>query len=346
MAPRLEYHGVGAVVSALMRFIHPSEHIRNKYPNPLPSQRLENCTTIHQEVKNVSRRDQLTLVVHHEEFKHADGTFIELYTVKRYWKVHQSGHPDYFFDKVQNQQENEDETEDTLVPEAVDEHLNGEIHTTQTITALVNVVDVDDDNEPSPENIPQPNDAVLSPLKETWGHSGFCYQRAANMQNHKANLNFHINNEDDYYLQLFEGMFPKDVFNTIIEGVNKEISGDPITDGELLHWIGLWVMMSTVAESDRRTFWSTRDLDIFEGSFFTLSNYMTRTRFENILNNLTYMNKKPPEFRDRFWEVRDMLDCWNSNMANNFEPSWINCIDESMSKWVNEYTCPGFMFVP
>ena len=29
-----------------------------------------------------------------------------------------------------------------------------------------------------------------------------------------------------------------------------------------------------------------------------------------------------------------------------FLPSWMNCIDESMSKWVNEYTCPGFMFVP
>ena len=37
---------------------------------------------------------------------------------------------------------------------------------------------------------------------------------------------------------------------------------------------------------------------------------------------------------------------WNDNMLMNFSPSWINCIDESMSKWVNEYTCPGFMFVP
>ena len=106
--------------------------------------------------------------MHHEEFKHADSTFIELYAVKRYWKVHQSGHLDYFFNRVSNQQENEDETEDTLIPKAVDEHLNGEIHTTQTIMGLVNVVDVDDNNEPSPENIPQLNDAVLSPLKETW----------------------------------------------------------------------------------------------------------------------------------------------------------------------------------
>ena len=134
--------------------------------------------------------------------------------------------------------------------------------------ALVNVVDVDDDNEPSPENIPQPNNVVLSPLKETWGHSCFCCQQAANMQNHKAKIDFHINIEDDYYLQLFEGMFPRDVLDTIIEGVNKQISGDPITYGELLHWIGVWVMMLTVAGSDHRSFWSTPDLDIFEGSFF------------------------------------------------------------------------------
>ena len=109
------------------------------------------------------------------------------------------------------------------------------------------------------------------------------------MQNHKAKINFPIDNEDDYYLQLFEGMFPRDVLDTIIEGVNKQISRDPITYDELLCWIGLWVMMSTVAGSDCRSFWSTCDLDIFEGSFFTLSNYMTRTWFESILNNLTYM---------------------------------------------------------
>ena len=33
-------------------------------------------------------------------------------------------------------------------------------------------------------------------------------------------------------------------------------------------------------------------------------------------------------------------------MNKNFSPSWINAIDELMSKWVNEYTCPGFMYVP
>ena len=33
-------------------------------------------------------------------------------------------------------------------------------------------------------------------------------------------------------------------------------------------------------------------------------------------------------------------------MEVEFLPSWINAIDESMSKWLNEYTCPGFMYIP
>eukprot|EP00543_Licmophora_paradoxa_P017556 CAMPEP_0202477908 /NCGR_PEP_ID=MMETSP1360-20130828/94183_1 /ASSEMBLY_ACC=CAM_ASM_000848 /TAXON_ID=515479 /ORGANISM="Licmophora paradoxa, Strain CCMP2313" /LENGTH=67 /DNA_ID=CAMNT_0049105165 /DNA_START=156 /DNA_END=359 /DNA_ORIENTATION=- len=28
------------------------------------------------------------------------------------------------------------------------------------------------------------------------------------------------------------------------------------------------------------------------------------------------------------------------------DPSGVSCLDELMSKWLNEYTCPGFMVVP
>ena len=41
------------------------------------------------------------------------------------------------------------------------------------------------------------------------------------MQNHKAKINFYFDTEDDYYLQLFEGMFPRDALDTIVDGVNK-----------------------------------------------------------------------------------------------------------------------------
>ena len=136
MAPRSDNHGVGAIVSALLRFIHPSEHIRNKFPNVVQGQRLENCETIRQEVKKVSRKEQLVLVVRHEDFKNPDDSYIELHGVKRYWKVSQEGHPDYFFDAIAPTDVNANSQDDTLMPEAVSEHLNGNSRTTETIQAL------------------------------------------------------------------------------------------------------------------------------------------------------------------------------------------------------------------
>ena len=51
MPPRKKCHGKGAVVSSLIRFIHPSEYIRNKFPNAVNGQRLDGCITVRQEVK-------------------------------------------------------------------------------------------------------------------------------------------------------------------------------------------------------------------------------------------------------------------------------------------------------
>jgi hypothetical protein len=53
-----------------------------------------------------------------------------------------------------------------------------------------------------------------------------------------------------------------------------------------------------------------------------------------------------PPFKDRFHEVQELIFAFNENMAENFMPAWINCIDESMLVWFSEYTCPGWMFVP
>ena len=41
-----------------------------------------------------------------------------------------------------------------------------------------------------------------------------------------------------------------------------------------------------------------------------------------------------------------MIVAWNSNMANEFRAGWMTCLDKSMSKWVNKYTCPGYTVVP
>ena len=45
---------------------------------------------------------------------------------------------------------------------------------------------------------------------------------------------------------------------------------------------------------------------------------------------MMYMSNEPPVYVDRFWEVRQLIDAWNANMAHNVSPSWNNAIDESM----------------
>ena len=148
-------------------------------------------------------------------------------------------------------------------------------------------VNVDDNNKPTPENIPQSTDSMSSPLSTEWGHSGFCYRKSLSMQNSGAKLNFHVGPaEDDYYLQLFEGFFSKDLLNMIIKGISMKINSELVTYGEFLQWIGLWVMVSTAAGTYHQRFWSTRDLDIFQGCFFTSLNYMTHTRFDSQQSNI------------------------------------------------------------
>ena len=77
-----------ALVSARIWFIHPSQQIMNKFPNPVTRLCLENCVTLWQEVKMVFRKEHLCLVVHHDDFKNVYDTFIELYSVRRNLGLH------------------------------------------------------------------------------------------------------------------------------------------------------------------------------------------------------------------------------------------------------------------
>ena len=42
--------------------------------------------------------------------------------------------------------------------------------------------------------------------------------------------------------------------------------------------------------------------------------------------------------------MRQLEEAWNQNMAQQFLPSWINVLDESMMEWFNKWS-PGFMCV-
>eukprot|EP00804_Cyclotella_cryptica_P001276 CCRYP_012746-RA/>CCRYP_012746-RA protein AED:0.11 eAED:0.05 QI:0/0/0/1/0/0/2/0/143 len=54
----------------------------------------------------------------------------------------------------------------------------------------------------------------------------------------------------------------------------------------------------------------------------------------------------PPQFANKFWQVRDLVIAFNSHMASIFFSSWVICLDESMSTWFNRWTCPGWVYCP
>ena len=231
----------------MSRFIHTSQHIRDKYPNSVSAHCLEGCITIHQEVKNVSRRDQLCIVVWHESFKMNEDEYIKLYAIKRYWKVTEEGESDYFFNGMAGEGKTQEEIQVPLPEEVVQaaEDVNHQIE------ALHDVVDIDNDNEPAPENIPQPEEDADRVLGNEWGHDGFCYRRLNNLGDHHARMEIQVDaTTSDYYLHLFEGLFPQQLINVVIGKVNNNIEGEPVTKGELIRWIGIWVLMSTVDGAD------------------------------------------------------------------------------------------------
>ena len=72
----------------------------------------------------------------------------------------------------------------------------------------------------------------------------------------------------------------------MIAETNKILDQHPLSYGELLCWIGLWVLISMVDGSNHRSFWSTKKINMYERMLYHLSSYMTRRCFEEILSAL------------------------------------------------------------
>ena len=81
------------------------------------------------------------------------GDYINLYAVKQYWKVQKAGNVDLHFDVAPTNEGGEQGEEMVPLPAAVDDYINGD--RVNTIEALQDVVEVDDDNKLAPENVPQ-----------------------------------------------------------------------------------------------------------------------------------------------------------------------------------------------
>ena len=192
-------------------------------------------------------QDQLAIVVRHDDFVGTDKEPQELYAVKKHFSIQVEGDPDFFFDVSMVQEDREEEpVQQQVLPTVVDDKLMGQNHGGQNnlVVALTGLIDVDDDNEPVPENIPvhtaPPPPSVLS---QEWGHEGFCLRKSNNILHAKPKLVYPVDTtRNDVSLQLFERFFPRAFMEDImIAETNKILDQHPLSYGELLHWISLWV---------------------------------------------------------------------------------------------------------
>jgi hypothetical protein len=143
------YQGVGTKCTVLTRFIHPSEHVRDKHAN-LETAHKTVVLLIGEETYKVNQKEQTFYT-----FRCDDYPNIILYVVMRYAIVVTEGPPESFFNYPTGHGANNVEAaamEVRNMPPRTNNH-NEDI---QLFTALGTVVD--DDNLPTPENVPPPNE--------------------------------------------------------------------------------------------------------------------------------------------------------------------------------------------
>ena len=179
--------------------------------------------------------------------------------------------------------------------------------------------------------------------------SGSCFHCLEGGCKTNAHINFNTDVKPTVE-HLFEMLFFKPfIMGTIIPQLNKSLQEDrhcPLAYGEFLHWLSFWFLMATINGPDKVEFWYMGEVDYFVGAPMSFRSYKYRKCFKSILKVLSFTSQERPVLMDHFREVHEILKAWNSNMVEQFTPSWVRCLDKSMSTWTNKYSCPGWMFVP
>ena len=370
--------GIGAKATVLVSRLHPKDKVTKAYPNFTKGERTVQIVVSAKGTRPIRRDPKGVVIFNHPSHGDVQEDF-ECWAIERFVCVTTEGDKEGFFAPevplgvaAQNQQQNTQDANEANNDNANNNDGGGEDNVPPELQRLVtattttggvgiqaddlamaqNLVDdtmIDDDNEPAPENIPNPNENTDGVFGE-WEHSGSCYRALAGGRRLKARISYppHIKPSLFNLFELF--FFTTFVKDVIIPQTNKRLTENgfhrELSYGEFLRWLGIWLLMSTINGPDRGAFWSLVDVDRFRGAPWRLNDLMSRKRFDAILKSIFYTDRNKPQYTDKFWEVRQIVDAFNKNMTQQFTPSWVSCLDESMSPWTNKYTCPGWMFVP
>ncbi len=124
------------------------------------------------------------------------------------------------------------------------------------------------------------------------------------------------------------------------------------TLGELFRYIGMMLLMSCYMKSPDY-FWKTATRTGNESEdkandipSFTFNRYMLRQLFFGDHISVAVYPQTTAIVPRQVWQIRDLISTWNEHMHTIFSAAWALCLDESMSIWFNQWTCPGWVFCP
>ncbi len=83
----------------------------------------------------------------------------------------------------------------------------------------------------------------------------------------------------------------------------------------------------------------------FKGAPYQMTKFISGNQYNAINAAMRFTDEEVPNFDNKFHEVQKMIFLFNLHYEQNYIPSWLSCLDESMNSWLDKYS-PGFMCVP
>jgi len=304
--------GVGAECSVLVKFIHPSRLVSQTIINPKNNQRLERLLAIREEKKKVHGKEMSCIIFRHDDFEN-----IELYCIRRWVKVDKEGPETQFFEDPQEAGVNvvdcfgvtssTSRTDGSNVGENINKvelpvNFESFQNNTEDIMMMRNMgFDVDDDNDPIPENVPEedeenryttsstresvansrrsPGMSLVEEHHQQWGWDGFDNRKRECFTDSKAHLKglSGIPLQGMGYVGMFEIFLGHHLVEMIITESNKVIDGTPIVYGEFQRFLGIQLFMATTSGGgfNRRSYWPSHPACIEHGAQCRFNDYMS-----------------------------------------------------------------------
>jgi Transposase IS4 len=289
----------GAMVSCLGKMLHPRKEIFSQNPNMNKHKRFENMILLREEKRIIAKKEQIYFIMQSDDVINGD-EHVEIYTCRRYISIELGGPREGFFSVSTEVGDTEGTdavlVEDSPFPQEVVEQFHRTGLDDEDIAMLTGLIQIDNDSDPSPENVPQENgnnnECVYA---DQWRHSGICF-RSCQLQpgrNHLPGLSSTLPSYP-ILVDVFKELFPKRFLaDLILVETNKHLKLGNLSYGELLQWIGLWFLMATIQGPSRHEYWRQADVDCFSGAPYRFNVFMSRNRFDDIASAITYTSNTP-----------------------------------------------------